>query len=148
MKSISLKIITVGVVFLLSSCNAGDKASPPTPTKPAGTAPAAQGDSVKGGQVVESGEYHMELVPTKAPNNTHLDFYLKIDATGKEISDAKVAGEVISPDGKQKPISFTYDAKGKHYVADVSDKATGAYQLKITASIGAKKADGRFKFDR
>jgi hypothetical protein len=147
MKSINLKIFTVGVVLLLASCTGGDKAVSP-PTKPEGTAPAAQGDSVKGGQVVESGEYHMELVPTKAADKTHLDFYLKIDATGKEISDAKVAGDVISPDGKQKSIVFTYDPKGKNYVADVSDKATGAYQLKIIASIGAKKADGRFKFDR
>jgi hypothetical protein len=146
MKLTSLNFLIVGTLLLLASCTP-DKGAKTPEVKPEAAPPAVQGDSTKGGQVVESGKYHMELVPEKATDKTHLDFYLKIDATQKDIPDAKVSGEIVSPDGQQKPITFTYDAKDKHYAADVPSKAKGSYQLKITAKMGNDKADGRFKFD-
>jgi hypothetical protein len=101
----------------------------------------------KGGQVVESGKYHLELVPEKEAGGTHLDFYL-LQADNHEIMpDAKVTAEIQLPDGKLKTVPFNYDASGKHYAAVVSDKAAGQYQVKITATIGSEKVDGRFKFD-
>jgi hypothetical protein len=148
MKLTKLGILAIGSVLLLASCNGGEK-KPETPVKPETTAPATQGgDSIKGGQVIESGKYHLELKPEKAADKTHLDFYLKIDATQKDISDAKVSGKVQTPDGKEAPVAFTYDAKNKHYAADVPGKAAGTYNLKIDAVIGADKANGRFTFNR
>jgi hypothetical protein len=148
MKLAKLSLLAIGSVILLASCNGGEK-KPETPVKPE-AAPAAQGggDSIKGGQVIESGKYHLELKPEKAADKTHLDFYLKIDATQKDIPDAKVSGVVQTPDGKEAPVTFTYDAKDKHYAANIPGKAAGTYNLKITANIGSEKANGRFTFNR
>jgi hypothetical protein len=111
------------------------------------TKQAKKEPSGKGGQVVESGKYHLELVPEKSASETHLDLYVQKGDDHQAISDAKISGEVQSPDGQSKTIAFTYDAGGKHYTASVPGKA-GAYQLKVTAAIGSDKADGRFSFDR
>jgi hypothetical protein len=148
MKLAKISLLAIGSALLLASCNGGEKKSE-APVKPEAVAPTTQGsDSIKGGQVIESGKYHLELKPEKAADKTRLDFYLKIDATQKDISDAKVSGEVQTPDGKQAPVAFTYDAKNKSYGADVPGKAAGKYSLKINAVIGADKANGRFTFDR
>jgi hypothetical protein len=104
--------------------------------------------SSKGGQVVESGKYHLELVPEKSANETHLDLYLQKGDSHESVTDAKISGEIQAPDGQSKPITFIYDAEGKHYAGVVLRKTTGAYQLKVTANVGADKADGRFSFDR
>jgi hypothetical protein len=147
MKITTLGILAIGSALLLASCN-GDKA-PSAPVKPEATTPTVAGnDSIKGGDVVESGKYHLELKREKAADKTHLDFYLKIDATQKEISDAKVSGILQTPDGKEAPVTFTYDVKDKHYAADVSTKAAGTYNLKIIANVGSDKPTGRFKFKR
>ena len=59
-----------------------------------------------------------------------------------------MTADVQSPDGKLKTIPLSYDASGKHYAAVLKEKVTGQYQVKITATIGSEKADGRFNFDR
>ena len=102
----------------------------------------------KGGQVVESGKYHLELVPEKEDSGTHLDFYLLQSDTHESVATAKVTADVQSPDGKQKTIPLTYDVSGKHYTAPMGEKAKGQYQLKVTATIGSEKIDGRFKVDQ
>ena len=102
----------------------------------------------KGGQVVESGKYHLELVPEKESNSTHLDFYLLQGDKHEIVPNAKVTADVQSPDGKQKTIPFSYDAKDKHYTALVNEKTTGQYQVKITGKIGNEQVDGRFNFVR
>jgi hypothetical protein len=102
----------------------------------------------KGGQVVESGRYHLELVPEKEGNSTHLDFYLLQGDTHESVPTAKVTADIQSPDGKQKTIPLSYDASGKHYAATLAEKAPGQYQVKITAAIGSEKIDGRFNFNR
>jgi hypothetical protein len=147
MKITKLGILAIGSALLLASCN-GDKA-PTAPVKPEAATPSVAGnDSVKGGEVKESGKYHLELVNKKEADKTHLDFILKIDATQKDIPDAKVSGEVVVPGGKQLPLTFTYSAKDKSYKADIPGKATGAYNVKINAAIGADKPSGRFTFNR
>jgi major membrane immunogen (membrane-anchored lipoprotein) len=102
----------------------------------------------KGGQVVESGKYHLELVPEKEGSGTHLDFYLFQGDKHEIMPNAKVTADIQSPDGKLKTVPFSYDASGKHYAAVVSEKAAGQYQVKITATVGSEQVDGRFKFDR
>jgi hypothetical protein len=101
----------------------------------------------KGGQVVESGKYHLELVPEKEASATHLDFYLLQGDNHEIMPNAKVTADVQLPDGKLKTVPFKYDASGKHYAAVVREKASGQYQVKITATIGSEQIDGRFKFD-
>jgi major membrane immunogen (membrane-anchored lipoprotein) len=166
MKSLTSGIIILAStgLLLLGACSQGtktsDSASTNTATTPAETtAPAmttktmaAEGQShmspKKGGQVVESGKYHLELVPEKAGSNTHLDFYLFEGDKHQIVPNAKVTADLQSPDGKQKTLTFNYDAKDKHYTGLVNEKATGQYQLKVVATVGSEKVDGRFNFDR
>ncbi len=128
-----------------------ETASPAATTPPTATTAKAEssGDGKsKGGQVVESGKYHLELVPEKEGGGTHLDFYLQKGDTHEAIATAKVTADIQSPDGKQKTIPLSYDASGKHYAAALAEKATGQYQVKITATIGSEKVDGRFNFNQ
>jgi len=98
------------------------------------------------GQVVESGPYHLELVPEKTDKGLHLDLFVMTGDNHKPIPNAKITGQVQSPDGKQKNLVFTYDAKDKHYTSLLEGKAMGQYQLKITAEIDGKKVNARYSF--
>ena len=169
-----MKLLTSGIIvlagaglLLLGACSKESKtsdsantnsATPTAETAPpaATTSPAtttAQSESTKGGksdggQVVESGKYHLEFVPEKGTNDTHLDLYLQKGDTHEAVANAKVTADVQLPDGKLKTIPLSYDASGKHYAAVLKEKVTGQYQVKITATIGSEQADGRFNFDR
>jgi hypothetical protein len=166
-----MKLLTSGIIavtsaglLMLGACSKAAKTSdstsansttPPAETTTA-TKPMANDGKMdkshmspkKGGQVVESGKYHLELVPEKEANSTHLDFYLLRGDNHQIVPNAKVTADLQSPDGKQQAIPFNYDAKDKHYTALVNEKAPGQYQVKITGTIGSEKVDGRFNFDR
>jgi hypothetical protein len=101
-----------------------------------------------GGQVVETGKYHLEFVPKKEANATHMDFYLQRGDNHEAIPDAQVTAQVQLPDGTQKTVPFTYDAKDKHYTGLLTEKVTGQYQVKMTADIQGEKVDGRFNFNQ
>ncbi len=165
-----MKLLTSGIIalasaglLLLGACSKESKtsdlasnnaAAPIAETVPSATTSPAKAESSKGsksnkgGQVVESGKYHLEFVPEKGSNETHLDLYLQKGDTHEAISNAKVTADVQLPDGKLKTLPLSYDASGKHYAAVVKEKVTGQYQVKITATIGSEKADGRFNFVR
>jgi hypothetical protein len=161
-----MRVLRLGIIGLASSglLLIGACSKQPTTTNPASTpqaetstqatptnAVASAGihrGAIKGGQVVESGKYHLELVPEKEGSNTHLDFYILQGGGHEIVPNAKVTANLQSPDGKQKTLTFNYDAKDKHYVALVNEKATGKYQLKVIATVGSEKVDGRFNFDR
>ncbi|BDA73924.1 hypothetical protein CAL7716_080900 [Calothrix sp. PCC 7716] len=104
--------------------------------------------SGKGGQVVESGKYHLEMVPEKEGNATHLDFYLQTGDKHEAVPNAKVTADIQSPDGKQKTVPLTYDASGKHYTTKLDAGAAGQYQVKITAAVGSETVNGRFNFNQ
>ncbi|MGH8001172.1 MAG: hypothetical protein ACREPR_17520 [Brasilonema sp.] len=101
-----------------------------------------------GGQVVESGQYHLEFVAEKEDKGSHIDFYLEKGEKHEAVPNAKVTADVQLPDGKQKTIPLKYETSGKHYTAVVSEQATGQYQVKITADIGGEKVNGRFSFNQ
>ncbi len=164
-----MKPLTSGIIvlasaglLLLGACSKESKTSDSasnnstTPTaetaSPAATTTAktdsSKGGKSNGGQVVESGKYHLELVPEKGSNETHLDLYLQKGDNHEAITNAKVTADVQLPDGKLKTLPLSYDASGKHYAAVLKEKVTGQYQVKITATIGNEKADGRFNFVR
>ncbi|MDZ4871776.1 MAG: hypothetical protein CLLPBCKN_001164 [Chroococcidiopsis cubana SAG 39.79] len=102
--------------------------------------------SKKGGQVVESGAYHLELVTLKEDKGTHLDFYLQRGDSHATIPNAKVMAQIQMPDGTQKTLPFQYDTKGQHYTALLAGNKTGQYQVKVTADIKGEKVNGRFSF--
>ncbi|OUL34180.1 hypothetical protein BV372_14625 [Nostoc sp. T09] len=155
----SLMIIgSIGLIFLGACANnqpaANTENNPNTSSAntQSSAAPVAktegQHGKSHGGQVVEIGAYHLEFVPEKEANTTHMDFYLQKGDNHEAIPDAKVTAQVQLPDGTQKTVPFTYDAKDKHYTGLLKETATGQYQVKINADIKDKKVDGRFNFNR
>ncbi len=161
-KSILMALSSVILIFL-GACDNNNQAtnsdSSPTSTKPAESTAqstdAAKTESsghaakpLKGGQVVESGLYHLEFVPVKENNGTHLDFYLQKGDNHEAIPNAKVTAQVQLPDGTQKTLDLPYDAAGKHYAALLPEKAAGQYQVKVTSDMDGKKVDGRFNFSQ
>jgi hypothetical protein len=161
MKSLNSGIISLASMglLLLGACSKEVKTTSVPVATPVATAPpaiqtktvASAGNhlgATKGGQVVESGKYHLELVPEQESTSTHLDFYLLQGDKHEIIPNAKVTADLQSPDGKQKSLTFNYDAKDKHYTALVNEKTVGRYQVKVTATIGSEKVDGRFNFER
>lgn len=101
-----------------------------------------------GGQVVESGPYHLEFVSESEAKGTHLDFYLQKGDNHEAIPNANVTAQIQSPDGSQKTQNLTYDAEGKHYTTMLPATVSGQYQVKITSDINGEKVDGRFNFNR
>ncbi|WP_017315868.1 hypothetical protein [Mastigocladopsis repens] len=164
MKSFKSGLIVLGTMGLLflGACSNGEQAgntetsqttTTSTTQSPASSASVSaktegQHGESHGGQVVETGAYHLEFVPEKEANVTHMDFYLQRGDNHSAIPNAKVTAQVQSPDGKQQTVPFTYDPKDKHYTGLLSQTATGQYQVKITANVDGQKVDGRFNFNR
>jgi hypothetical protein len=101
-----------------------------------------------GGQVVESGPYHLEFVPETEADGTHMDFFLQKGDNHEAIPNAKVTAQVQLPDGTPKTINMNYDTEGKHYTALLPEKATGEYKVAILSEINGEKVNGRFIFSR
>ena len=158
-KSLLIVLSSASLIFL-GACGNNNQAtnseSSPTPAEPtAQPTSAAKTESsghaakpLKGGQVVESGSYHLEFVPVKENNGTHLDFYLQKGDNHEAIPNAKVTAQVQLPDGTQKSLDLPYDVAGKHYAALLTEKAAGQYQVKIISDIDGQKVDGRFSFSQ
>lgn len=101
-----------------------------------------------GGQVVESGPYHLEFVPEPEADGTHMDFFLQKGDNHEAIPNANVTAQVQLPDGTSKTIDMTYDAEGKHYTALLPEKAAGEYKVVILSEVNSEKVNGRFTFNR
>jgi hypothetical protein len=162
MNCLDLKFIILAStgLFLLNACTDSNQSqnivnkqvntSPTAPVSSAISAPKKDNNhgASKGGQVVEIGEYHLEFVPEKEANQTHMDLYLQTGDSHEDIPNAQVTAQVQLPDGTQKTVPFTYDAKDKHYTGILKENKAGQYQVKISAAIKNKKVDGRFSFNR
>lgn len=165
MKSVKSLLIIIGSLSLifLGACSNDNQATNPesTPTStnsPESTAQQTNTTKIessghaakplKGGQVVESGLYHLEFVPLKESKSVHLDVYLQKGENHENVPNAKVVAQVQLPDGTEKTIPLNYGADGQHYGASLSEKTPGRYNVKITADIAGEKVDGRFSFER
>ena len=158
----SPKITPIGLavtgLLILGACSKGEKVADKVEPTPAKTETAASptpathsgehGKSPPGGITIETNGVHLEMVPEKAAEKTHLDLYVQKGENHEAIPTAKVVAQVQTPDGKQQSLEMKYAADEKHYTAIVPGKAAGQYQVKITADISGKKVDGRFTFDR
>lgn len=153
---------SLGIIGLGACSNTGSSAnSNNSPAVAESPQPAAQpsseantevsnqaGAPQAGGQVVESGPYHLEFVPETESNGTHMDFFLQKGDTHEAISNAKVTAQIQLPDGSQKTQNLTYDAAGKHYTALLPGTVAGRYQVAILSEINGEKVNGRFSFNR
>lgn len=165
MKSLKVSLIVLGSLGLigLGACSNSNQAanqgnspniaepaqSPAQPSNEAQTESNDQpGTPQAGGQVVESGPYHLEFVPETEADGTHMDFFLQKGDNHEAISNANVTAQIQLPDGTQKTLPLTYDAEGKHYTAILTGNASGQHQVKITSDINGEKVDGRFSFNK
>lgn len=165
MKSLKVSLIVLGSLGLigLGACSNSNQAANPdnspniaepaqSPAQPSNEAQTESNDQPgtpqAGGQVVESGPYHLEFVPETEANGTHMDFFLQKGDNHEAISNANVTAQIQLPDGTQKTLPLTYDAEGKHYTAMLPGNASGQHQVKITSDINGEKVDGRFSFNK
>jgi len=147
-----------GLLFL-GACGSSNQPTTTTNSPMASTPPQAQPSTTispaakssgdhggQGGQVIESGPYHLELVTAKESTGTHIDFFLQKGDNHEAIPNAKVTAQVQLPDGSQKSLPMTYDAGDKHYTAILPSAATGEYKVAILSDISGEKVNGRFTF--
>lgn len=137
---------TIGSTPVATTAKA-DAELPKASSSPSMAKPEAKNDkSRQGGQVVESGIYHMELVPKKEENAIYLDFFLEKGDNHEVIPNAKVTAQVQLPDGTQKNLELKYDSSGKHYTVMLPSKAAGEYKVVVLSDISGEKVNGRFSF--
>lgn len=163
LKTSLIVVGSMGLIFL-GACSNGTQPTNSTSSPNASPAeiatqpsPAASSENAektdhpiesKGGQVIESGPYHLEFVSESESNGTHMDFYLQKGDNHEAIPTAKVTAQVQLPDGTQKSLPLTYDAEGKHYTALLPGKASGEYNVAILSDVSGEKVNGRFTFNR
>lgn len=149
---------SLGLIFLVACSNNPQPRSTTSPSVSSGeianqsslsaSSETDHPNQSKGGQVIESEPYHLEFISEPESNGTHMDFYLEKGDNHEAIPNAKVTAQVQLPDGTQKSLPLTYDAKGKHYAALLPGKASGEYNVAILSDIGGEKVNGRFTFNR
>ncbi len=101
-----------------------------------------------GGQVVESGPYHLEFVALPEAGGTHLDFFLQTGDNHDPIPTAQVIAEIQLPDGSTQSLPLVYDAEGQHYASLLESNATGEYQVLVLSNIDGEEVKGRFSFTK
>jgi hypothetical protein len=156
MKLLTSNLISLASVALLfiGACSNGNQTantentSNKTPTAVNSPVSKSNHGSTRGGQVVETGKYHLEFLAEKEAAGNHLDLYLLTGDTHETVPDAKVMAQVQLPDGKEKTVPFTYSAKDKHYTGMLNEKTSGQYQVRVTADVKGEKVNGRFSFNR
>lgn len=168
-KSLLMSSGAVGLLFL-GACSSGNQtanttsspaASPSVAASPSNATSSTTGETkaesghthggepgkpMQGGQVIESGSYHLELVTLKEAEGTHLDFYLQKGDTHEAIPGAKVTAQIQLPDGSQKALDMEYDAQGEHYYTVLPGSAAGEYKVAILSDVNGEKVNGRFSF--
>ena len=156
MKSLKASLIvisTIGLMFLAACGSSTEETETTNPTATTtetestkSTAERHDQSASQGGQVVESGPYHLELVSLPEDSGVHLDFFLQTGDNHQAIPDADVKGQVELPNGEKKSLDFTYDAEGKHYAAVLPEKAPGEYKVVVQTDVNGEKVNGRFSF--
>ena len=155
-----MAISALGLLFL-GACSSGNQAtnsasspaaSTPALTQPSPAASPAQSASSdhggQGGQVIESGPYHLELVTGKETSGTHLDLFLQKGDNHEAISNAKVTAQVQLPDGTQQSLDMKYDTGDKHYTAILPSAVAGKYKVVILSDINGERVNARYSFTR
>lgn len=158
MKLLKVSLIVLGSLGLvgLGACsNSNQAANPNNSPNVAQPSSEAQSESSEhaatpqaGGQVVESGPYHLEFVTETEADGTHMDLFLQRGDNHEAIPNANVTAQIQLPNGTQKTLPLRYDAEGKHYTAMLPEKVAGQYQVKVTSDISGEKVGGRFSFNK
>jgi hypothetical protein len=155
LKLSSIAVLSLGLISL-TACGTGEPDSnvresateTPRETAVAPIQTTPKDRPTQGGQVIEMGPYHLELVALPEPGGVHLDFYLQRGDTHEAIPAATVTAQVETPTGEQRTLELPYDEPGKHYAAFLPAEVAGEYKVAILTDIQGEKVNGRFTFNR
>ncbi|MBL1179128.1 hypothetical protein [Pantanalinema sp. GBBB05] len=162
----TVAIVTVGLLWL-GACKSDNPIAPtvnspvatptaesqstsasPTASTEKTTTAKAEAHGGQGGQVIESGPYHLELLTVPEADSTHIDFFLQKGDNHAPIPNAKVTAQVQLPDGNQTLLNLNYDPDGNHYYAVLPGSVVGEYQVAILSDIQGEKVNARYTFKR
>ncbi|MEA5449252.1 hypothetical protein VB780_11775 [Leptolyngbya sp. CCNP1308] len=156
MRNQLIQSLLITGALALTACGGTETATAPdvpaetaNPAAPETVAPETTDDhsaATKGGQVVETGAYHLELVPVPEADGIHLDLYLQTGDTHEAVTDATVVAQVQLPDGTQEALPMEYDAAGEHFFAFLPSQAAGEYKAVLQTDINGEKVNARFSF--
>lgn len=105
------------------------------------------GQPQQGGQVVEVGPYHLELIMIQEEKGAHVDLFLQTGDDHTPIPTATVTAQIQDPNGNERELQLPYDAAGEHYAATLPDAPEGNYQVRIRAQVGDDAPTARFSVD-
>ncbi|MBD0266928.1 MAG: hypothetical protein ICV77_01410 [Cyanobacteria bacterium Co-bin8] len=162
MRSLILQSVFLTGLLALAACGGAETPTVTAPVTDSVEAPASSTEApassqpspddhtaaTKGGQVVETGKYHMELVPVTEADGIHLDLYLQTGDTHEAVTDATVVAQVQLPDGTQQEVPMDYDAPGEHFFAFLPTQAAGEYKVVVQTDVQGEKVNGRFNFSK
>lgn len=153
-QSVAMAFAGVGLLFL-GACSGGG--NPASTASPAGDAMKSGdhkhggmhgGHGGQGGQVVEVGDYHLELISELKADLTYFHLFLQKGDNHTAVPNAKITAQIQLPDGAQKTLAFQYDEAEKHYMTKLPGAAAGEYKVAILSDIKGEKINGRFSFKR
>ena len=101
----------------------------------------------RGGQVVESDPYHIELVTKPKDDGTQLNLYLLHEAEDRAITDAQVTTNIQQPNGGQQTVKLVYEPAEKSYTGLLTAQESGQYDLVVQADINGEKVNSRFSIE-
>ncbi|MGI0485195.1 hypothetical protein ACN4EK_07140 [Pantanalinema rosaneae CENA516] len=140
---------TTTVSPMATSSPESPSATAPSPTAQATTTAAKPGShGGQGGQIIESGPYHLELLTIEEADGTHIDFFLQQGDAHEPIPNANVTAQVQLPNGSQTSLAMQYDVEGKHYYAVLPGTMPGEYKVAILSDIQGEKVNARYTFKR
>ncbi|WP_271253842.1 hypothetical protein [Pseudanabaena sp. Chao 1811] len=167
LKSLAISSGLIGIIAIAACASPAPESKPanPFPNSPSSSEPKANASATaspkasekvnekagkpnQGGQVVESGAYHLELVTINEEGGVHIDLFLQNGSDHSPIPDAKVSAQVQLPNGTKKALEMPYKEDGKHYGALLSETIAGEYKVVILSEIKGEKINGRFSFKR
>lgn len=156
----SLSLLFLAACSPTSTPTRSTETTMPTPSASAPTEPiaaeqtpaevAANSHSTpqNGGQVVETGNYHLEFVALPEETGIHIDFYVQTGDSHEAVPDAKVTAQIELPNGDQQTLDLPYDQEGKHYAVFFPSQEPGEYKVAVLSDIQGEKVNSRFTFKR
>lgn len=120
-------------------------AATPSPPPPA---PSQQTHSHggKGGQIIETGRYHLELMVGREEGGLHIDFYIQEGEDHIPVGTATVTADIETPTGDRVTLPMTYTPEDEHYTARLANPVAGDYRIVLLSTINGEPINSRFRF--